>query len=60
MTLEEAIKVNQQTQSFISQESDSKEYKALGLGIEALKHERQWRLSPRCTSYDLLPGETEK
>ena len=60
MRLDEAITISTIHNDHNPNYTDAQREAAHQLGIEAMKRERQWRLSPRCTSYDLLLGETEE
>ena len=60
MTLEEAIKINQQIRIKHWDDFSNKELHAISLGIEALKRERDGRDS-RIPGWNTpLPGETEE
>jgi len=60
MMLDRAIEIQTIHNDHNPSITDAEREAAHQLSIEALKREKAWRLSPRCTSYDLLPGETNE
>ena len=60
MTLEEAIKYSEGLKAGIDKDEMPKHYKAVQLGIEALKCLHVLRLISTNEANHLLPGETEK
>lgn len=60
MTLEEAIKYNEELKRGIDAHEMPKHYAAVQLGIEGLKRIQDARdIEPKSPAADLLPGETE-
>lgn len=58
MTLEEAIKLNNELLRTGNYDVDPKFTKAIKLGIEALKFRQRWEARRAQTKFPLLPGET--
>ena len=60
LTLEEAIKYNEELQQGIDVQEMPKHYAAVQLGIEALKEIEDCRVDGGLFGVPLLPDETEK
>ena len=59
MTIDEAIERNTNIQVGFLPLPRHREWKAVQLGIEALKRVKNMRTSPCTTADEVLPGETE-
>ena len=59
MTIDEAIKINQQVWFCMHQDHRNEEEDALKLGIEALKREKANREDPNYVRVGTPPGETK-
>ena len=60
MTLEEAIRIQKLYLDHSDQWNHQELDDAIGLAIEALKREKEYRLTRGLRTFDLLPGETKE